>query len=63
MVFVITALAALTLAGLVCVGACALRMLAELRRLQEQLARTRDQVGPAYDRLRALSRRDKVDAP
>ncbi|KIH98863.1 hypothetical protein LP52_10490 [Streptomonospora alba] len=60
---VFAALAALTVAGLVCVGVCALRVLAALRGLQEQLVRTRDQVEPAYDRLRALSGRDKVDAP
>ncbi|WP_156004477.1 hypothetical protein [Streptomonospora sp. PA3] len=61
--FVFAVLAALTFAGLICVGVLALRMLAQLRRLQEQLARTRDEVGPAYDRLRALSGRGRVDAP
>jgi len=62
-VFVFAVLAALTVAGLVCVGVLALRMLAELRRLQEQLARTRDQVDPAYGRLRAQKGRGRVDAP
>ncbi|MBB5996402.1 hypothetical protein [Streptomonospora salina] len=61
--FVFAVLIALTAVGLICVGACALRMLAELRRLRNQLERTRDQVEPAYDRLRARTGRDKVGAP
>ncbi|GAA1774700.1 MULTISPECIES: hypothetical protein [Streptomonospora] len=61
--FVFAVLAALTLVGLICVGVLALRMLAQLRRLQRQLARTRDDVEPAYERLRALTGRGRVDAP
>ncbi|QBI54169.1 hypothetical protein [Streptomonospora litoralis] len=61
--FLFAVLAALTLAGLICVGVLALRMLGELRRLREQLARTRDEVDPAYGRLRARTGRGRVDAP
>ncbi|MFC3520899.1 hypothetical protein ACFPZ0_05160 [Streptomonospora nanhaiensis] len=61
--FVFAALGVLTLLGLVLVGVLALRMLAELHRLRAQLARTRAQVQPGYDRLRALSDRGSVGAP
>ncbi|MDT0302707.1 hypothetical protein [Streptomonospora wellingtoniae] len=61
--FVFAVLAALTLVGLILVGVLALRMLVQLRRLRSQLARTRDDVEPAYERLRALTGRGRVDAP
>ncbi|GAB3442744.1 hypothetical protein GCM10027570_10110 [Streptomonospora sediminis] len=61
--FVFAVLAVPVLAGFLCVGILALRMLSRLRWLEDQLARTRDQVEPAYDRLRAHSGRGRVDAP
>ncbi|MDA8371536.1 MAG: hypothetical protein M0026_16965 [Nocardiopsaceae bacterium] len=60
--FAFVALGTATLVGLAAVGFFALRMLAELRRLREQLARTRRDVEPGYERLRSLSERSRVGA-
>ncbi|MDA0564592.1 hypothetical protein LG943_09660 [Streptomonospora sp. S1-112] len=61
--FVFAALGVLTLLGLALVGVLALRMLAELHRLRVQVARTRAQVQPGYDRLRSQGEGGPVGAP
>ncbi|MBB4931531.1 uncharacterized membrane-anchored protein YhcB (DUF1043 family) [Lipingzhangella halophila] len=59
--FAIASLAALTLVGLLAVGSLAIRLLAQARRLQEELARTREDLEPRYREVRARAQRARAD--
>ncbi|RNL86824.1 hypothetical protein [Halostreptopolyspora alba] len=59
--FAIIVLVSLTLVGLLAVGFLAYRLLAQLRRLQEEIARVREDLEPRYQEVRARAERARVD--
>lgn len=59
--FAIAALGTVTVAGLAVVVFLAVRMVVQLRRLRAQIARTRQDLGPRYERVRQRSERVRVD--
>ncbi|WP_046468205.1 hypothetical protein [Allosalinactinospora lopnorensis] len=59
--FAIAGLVTVTVLGLLAVGFFAVRLLAQVRRLREQVARTRDDLEPHYRGLRSKTDRARVD--
>jgi hypothetical protein len=60
-VVAVAVLGTVTLAGLAIMTLLTIRMLTEVRRLREQIARTRRDVEPAYGRLRTADTRPRAD--